>query len=145
MSVAVVVYSETGTTLSVARRIMGALEAAGVLSELIRVGPDSPSVDLAGYRAVVLGAPVRGFDLAPPMADFLSHSAGLSGLTVYGFVTQAFPFKAWGGSQALARMAGLCRAKGAEPLLLGAVSRSRGRERATLRIATGIVNAFAQP
>lgn len=145
MSVAVVVYSETGTTLSVARRIMGALEAAGVLSELIRVGLDSPSVDLAGYRAVVLGAPVRGFDLAPPMADFLSHSAGLSGLTVYGFVTQAFPFKAWGGSQALARMAGLCRAKGAKPCLLDVVSRSRGRERATVRIATGIVNAFAQP
>lgn len=145
MSVAVVVYSETGTTLSVARRIMGALEAAGVLSELIRVGPDSPSVDLAGYQAVVLGAPVRGFDLAPPMAAFIARCGGLSGLKAYCYVTQAFPFKAWGSSQALARMAELCRAKGAEPCLLDVVSRSRGRERATLRIATGIVNAFAQP
>ncbi len=145
MSVAVVVYSETGTTLSVARRIVGDLEAAGVPTELIRVSPGSPTVDLVGYRAVVFGAPVRGFNLAPPMAAFIARCGGLSGLKAYCYVTQAFPFKAWGGSQALARMAGLCRAKGAKPCLLDVVSRSRGRERATVRIATGIVNAFAQP
>lgn len=142
MSVTVIVYSETGTTLSVARRIMGALEAAGVPIELIRVRPDSPTLDLAGYRAVVFGAPVRGFDLAPPMAAFIARCGGLSGLRVYCFVTQAFPFKAWGATQALARMARICRAKGAEPLLLGAVSRSRGRERSAAKIATGIASAI---
>lgn len=143
MSVAVIVYSETGTTLSVARRIMGALEAAGVPTELIRVRPDSPTVDLAGYRAVVFGAPVRGFDLAPPMAAFIARCGGLSGLRVYCFVTQAFPFKAWGATQALARMARICRAKSAEPRLLDAVSRTRGFERAAARLADDILHAFA--
>lgn len=144
MRVAVVVYSETGTTLSVARRIIQALGAAGVPSELIRVGPDEPTADCSGYKAVVFGAPVRGFDLAPPMAAFIARCDGLSGLKAYCYVTQAFPFKAWGGSQALARMAGLCRAKGAEPLLLGAVSRSRGRERSAARIAARIAKAIVQ-
>lgn len=142
-AVAVVVYSETGTTLAVARRIARALADTGISAELITVGQGAKTADLSDYRAAVLGAPVRGFDLAPPMADFLSRSAGLGGLRVYCFVTQAFPFKAWGATQALARMASICRAKGAEPRLLDAVSRTRGYERAAAKLADDILHAFA--
>jgi flavodoxin len=127
-----IVYSQTGHTLSVAIKLKAALAGAGhavsleqiELAGRIRPGQTdvtltaSPAID--GYDALVLGAPTWGGTMASPMAGYLAQIDSLGGKTVALLVTGLFP-AGWGRNQALAQMQEACEAKGATVIGAGSV------------------------
>lgn len=125
MHIGIVVYSETGHTLAVAKKLKETLAASGHKVSLERVEPAGP-VSLAAthvtlktrpkiepYDALVLGTGVRGGEPAPPMASYLAQLSSLDGKQVACLVTGFFPVAGWGRDQTLARMKEVCESKGA--------------------------------
>ena len=124
MHIGIIVYSHTGHTLSVARKLRAALSAAGHavdLKQLRTVGSlplNAETAELeavpqiAGYDALVLGSPVRGGRMSAPMAAYLERVPSLEGKQVACLVTGFFP-AAWGRDQTIAQMKSACEVKGA--------------------------------
>ena len=124
MNVGIIVYSQTGHTLSVAAKLEQALSVVGHSATLERLEPVEPArpgatdvqletaPDVAAYDALVFCSPVWGGTLASPMASYLGQIASLQGKRVACLVTQLFP-PAMGGNQTLAQMRGICESKGA--------------------------------
>jgi flavodoxin len=126
MKIGIIVFSQTGHTLSVAERLAGALKARGhdpvvARVETVEAKPNSPAPvklkaapDVAPYDAVIFASPVQGFTLARAMQLYLSGISNLSGKKVSCFVTQHLK-RAWmGGNRALRIIGTACRARGAE-------------------------------
>ena len=123
MKIAIVVYSKSGHTLSVAEKMRKHLESAGhiVVLEQIRAAnemelkpeaivltnsPKTTDLDL-----LVFGSPVHGGKLSAVMQAYLQQLPSLEGKVIAGFVTQFFPLAGMGGNQAIANLAELVRAK----------------------------------
>ena len=130
MNVGIIVYSQTGNTLAVAEKMKESLTAAGhtAVVEQITIGPrekseiavkllDAPS--LAGYGAVIFGAPVQAFSLCQPMAAYLKQIQSIKGLPTACFILQGLPKKWMGGNRAYNTLRSLCLKKGADPLRIG--------------------------
>lgn len=134
MRIGIVVYSETGNTLSVAQGIVDRLTAAGnvtVLERVKPVGKPNPSAkevtyesmpELSGYDALVFGSPVQAFSLALGMAKFIPQLKGLNGKRAAVFATQHLPFAWLGGNRAVSQMSSLLKEKGASPSNAGIVN-----------------------
>jgi flavodoxin len=125
MNIGLIVYSQTGHTLSVATKLKERLSISGhgvALEQIEALGPVSPdatSVELKtrpaidAYDALVLGSPVRGGVLPPPMVSYLEQFSSLEGKTVACLVTGFFPAAEWGRNQTIAQMRAICESKGA--------------------------------
>lgn len=136
MNIGILVYSQTGNTLSVAERLAEHLTAGGQAAAIERVTiqgepkPGTPAVllnapDPAGYDALVFASPVQGFSLAQAMKDYLAQVDGFSGKPVAVFSTQ-YLRQAWlGGNKAIRQMTALCEAKGGHVCGSGLVGWSR--------------------
>ena len=132
MNIGIVVYSHTGHTLSVARKLEQKLSAAGhvvTLEQVETAGPVSlsatsvelktkPAVDT--YDGLVFGTPVRGGVLAAPMMSYLEQVASLEDKKIVCLVTGFFP-AGWGRNQTVAQMKELCESKGATVCGTGSV------------------------
>ncbi len=134
MNIGILVHSHTGNTLSVAEKLEQALLNAGHTARIERITAvnEDPSAanditlkdipDIAGYDALLLGAPVRGFSLSPVMGKYLAQIGPLNGRKIGCFVTQKFPKPWMGGNRSVRQMAELCRAKGAAVTKTGVVN-----------------------
>lgn len=140
MNIGIIVHSQTGNTLSVAKELKKVLLGAGhsvSIEKMIAVHDreqDFRKVKLiiipqhSSFDALIFGAPVRGFSLSPVMKAYLSQIETLQGKKVECFVTEFFPFPWMGGNQAIRQMKEICESKGAEVIETGIVnwsSRSR--------------------
>ena len=132
MHIGLIVYSQTGNTLTVAQRMKETLEAAGHTAEIRPVTveaiakPGSPVAlkdkpSIQGLDAVILGAPVQAFSLCQAMTAYLKQIQSLKGLPVAAFIMQGLPKKWMGGNRAYRTLHRLCVAKGADPLRIGHV------------------------
>ena len=141
MNVGIIVYSQTGHTLSVAVKLQEALSAAGHAVNLEQVktaGPVRPGAanvtletqpEIDRYDALVFGSPVHGGVPAPAMASYLEQIASLQGKKVACLVTGVFP-AGWGRNQTIAQMVKICESKGATVCGSGSVGWwSLGRRR----------------
>jgi NAD(P)H dehydrogenase (quinone) len=131
MNIGIIVYSQTGNTLSVAQRIAETLSAAGHSAEVRQVTiekqekaeasvklKDIPPVD--GFELLIFGAPVQAFSLCAPMALYLKQLPPIGGLPVGCFITQGLNKKWMGGNRAYKTMSKRLLAKGsAEPVRIG--------------------------
>jgi len=148
MKVGIVVYSQTGNTLSVATKLMEKLAAAGrsVVLESVKLVAErkqgsrecqlGPLPDLSPYDVLVFGAPVEAFSLSPVMAKYLGEIGSLEKKSAVCLITQGFPFAWLGGSRAARQMRTLCEAKGAAVRGAAVVNwMGRGLDR---RIANGV-------
>jgi len=121
MKTAIVVYSETGHTLSVAERLMQAYKAKQEDATLFRIESNihrtmvfhSPTLE--GFDHVVIATPVQGFMPAAPMGLFLEQIGTLKGKTVDILLTQAAPWAFFGGTNSLKKIALLIVAKAGLP------------------------------
>jgi len=125
MKVGIVVYSQTGNTLSVATKLKEKLAAAGhsVALEQVKLVAErkpgsrefqlGPLPDVTPYDVLVFGAAVEAFSLSPVMTKCLGQIGSLEKKNVICLITQAFPFAWLGGSRAARQMRTLCEAKGA--------------------------------
>ena len=115
---AVVIYSKTGNTRSVAERLIG--PACPLLEVIPKV--DNPKIEhpelkeipnITTYDHIVLGSPVHGFSLSNAMREYILRT-DFSGKKVDLFVTHFFPFAWMGGNQTLKQMKKLIEQKGGE-------------------------------
>ena len=124
MNIGMVVYSRTGNTLSVAKKLKERLSAAGhtvTLQRLeavgpISLGPSSPELKtvpaIGEYEAVVLGSSVQGGVLPPIMMSYLQKVTSFEGKKVACLVTGFFPSAGWGRNQTVAQIVEICESKG---------------------------------
>ncbi|MBU1019825.1 MAG: flavodoxin [Firmicutes bacterium] len=106
----IVIYSKTGNTLSVAKKIK---EATDFDLEEVKAKSDDPSIvkpeliyipDVTSYNHLVLASPVHGFNLSKIMHAYMSQLPDLSGKTVDLFITHYFPYAWLGGNHTLRQM-----------------------------------------
>jgi flavodoxin len=145
MKIGVVVFSKTGNTNSVAKRIKEKLLTMGytVSIEQIAAANDDQTdekkvqlrsvPDISAYDAIIFGCPVRGFSLSAVMSAYLSQAAALQDKKVHCFVTQYFPFPFMGGKRAIEQMKNKCQYKGAEVCGTGIINWSNPRREDMIR------------
>lgn len=124
MKVGIIVHSHTGNTLSVAERLKEKLHEAGHLvnlEQVIAINEDPSSTgniqlktipDISAYNVLIFGAPVRGFSLSPVMKAYLAQLPEMPGKKIGCFVTQQFPYRWMGGTQAIKQLEKYCETKG---------------------------------
>ena len=128
MKIGVIAYSKTGNTYDVAQKLKEILDSAGHSVNIERVTingeatPGSKNFQLTTipavdhYDALVFGAPVNAFSLAPAMIAYLNQLSSLQGKKIACFVTKQLPFYWTGGNRAIAQMKKICELKGAAVL-----------------------------
>lgn len=139
MKIGMIIYSKTGNTNLVAKKIKEKFEAIGhnvSLEQLVTFQDEEtdinkiklenmPKVD--DYDLLILGAPVRGFSLAPVMKAYLMRGSNLDEKKIGVYVTQYFPFKPMGGNQAITQFKVACEAKGGKVLKTGIINWSNAK------------------
>ena len=123
MNIGIILYSQTGHTLSVAEKLQKQLEEKGKKVTIQQVtingeaAPDKfefttiPTVD--PYDAVIFGAPVHGFRLSTVMEAYLQQLPSMEGKEAAVLVTKQLPFTWTGGTKAASTMKKICQEKGA--------------------------------
>jgi len=139
MNIGIIVYSQTGNTLSVAEKLREKLTAAGHTASLEKVTvaggrkPGDKSFQLETkpdpetYEAVVFGSAVEAFSLSPVLTAYLKQVGSLEGKKVACLVTQFFPYPWMGGNRAIRQMRKLCQSKGATVAGSGVVNWAKFR------------------
>lgn len=157
MKIGLIIFSQTGNTLSVASQLKEKLAGKGhsvQIEELKAVGevrPDNTELriekmpDLGQYDALVFGSPVMAFSLNPAMALYLKQVSSIQKAKTACFVTHFFPFAWMGGTIAVRQMKSLIESKGVSVADTGVINWSNGRrpkeiEELVERISTQIVN-----
>jgi NAD(P)H dehydrogenase (quinone) len=123
MKIGIIIFSQTGHTLTVAQTLRDRLTADGhstAVEQIAVSGEGAPgkfklraSPAVEAYDALVFGAPVQAFSLKPVMAAYLKELPSLEGKKIVCFVTKHLAFRWTGGHQALSKMKRFCRSKGA--------------------------------
>ena len=155
MNIGIIVYSNTGNTLSAAKKLQEKLVADGHAVNIEQVtvtGEVSPGKkdfqftavpDPDPYEAIIFGAPVHAFSLCSVMEDYLKQLTSLQGKKVAFLVTKQLPFYWTGGNRTASQMKKLCEDKGAETLGSGIVICSKSRREASeKRAAENISQLF---
>ncbi|MDO8869282.1 MAG: flavodoxin domain-containing protein [Methanobacteriaceae archaeon] len=124
MKIGIIVYSKTENTYSVAEKLQEKFQKNGHEVEIERVVPvgEVPmkaknvefqsKPELESYDALIFGAPVHAFSLAPPMKSYLEQIDSLQYKKIACFVTKGLRFNWTGGNQAIGKMKKLCESKG---------------------------------
>lgn len=125
MNIGIIVYSQTGNMLSVAKKLEEKLSLAGhtaTLKQVKVVGERNQGdrdfqletlPDAESYDALVFGSAVKGFSLSPVLTTYLNQIESLQGKKAACLVTQFFPYPWMGGNRAIRQMERLCTSKGA--------------------------------
>jgi len=155
MNIGIVVYSQTGNTLSVAKKLEERLAAVGHsvrLEQVTVVGERKQgdkefqletSPDVGQYEALVFGSAVEAFSLSPVLTEYLKQIGSLEGKKVACLVTQFFPYPWMGGNRAIRQMRKLCKAKGATVLGSGVVNWAKcRRDKTTARAIDRLSGLF---
>lgn len=142
MKIGIIVYSETGHTLSVAEKLRQKLVSCGheaVVEQVTPSGAERQDVrrirygvlpDVGKFDALVFASPVQAFALAPAMAAYLTYLPLLGGKKIACFVTKQLNSAWTGGNKAISMVRDVCEAKGAKICGTGFVSwKSRQREK----------------
>ena len=154
MNIGMIVYSQTGNTLSVAQKLQDKLAAAGhavTLERIEVIGEIGPGKavqfrtlpDPTPYDALVIGGPVQAFSLNQATQEYLEQCASLEGKPVACLVTQQFPYPWMGGNHAIRQMRRLCKARGARVCGTGVVNWSKKtREEQIAQVTDALSRSF---
>ncbi len=123
MNIGIILYSQTGHTLSVAEKLKKQLEEKGknvTIQQVTISGEAAPdkftftsTPDVDPYDAVIFGAPVQGFRLCAVMESYLQQLPAMEGKEAAFLVTKQLPFNWTGGTNAVSTMKKICQEKGA--------------------------------
>lgn len=121
MKIGIILYSQTGNTLSVGEQLQTALTDRGHEAQIQQITvekADSAPLQLTvipetqDYDMVIYGAPIQAFSLCAPMTTYLRDHVEMTGKDYHCFVTQQFRRPWLGGSRGIRQMQALCDAKG---------------------------------
>jgi len=147
MKIGIIVYSQTGNTLSVAERLEKKLSAAGhsVSLEQVTVAGGrkqgerefqlDTTPDVSPYDTLIFGSAVEAFSLSPVLTAYLKKMGALQGKKVACLVTQFFPYPWMGGNRAIRQMHKLCKSKGATIAGSAVVNWAKSRREKTIAAA----------
>lgn len=132
MNVAILVYSHTGNTLSVANRIKTEIASQGITADLLQIRADNEdpnardfnltvSPDIRDYQKLIFATPVRAFQISPIMKRYLESLPSLQGKKIACFVTHHFPFAFLGGNQTINAMKKIIAQKGGKVFQQGVI------------------------
>lgn len=157
MNIGIIIYSQSGNTNDVAEQLKEGLAASDHSVKIERLKPveqgkkKSETVQLEvlpdpeQYDALVFGAPVQAFSLAPVMKNYLQQISSLEGKKVFCFVTKALAFNWTGGNRAVREMAKICQSKKAAVDGTGIVKwTASSREQDITALSTKIEGLFKQ-
>lgn len=140
MKIGIIVYSQTENTYSVAQKLQEKLKGAVNEVEIERatpvgdVHPGSKNIefennpDINEYDALIFGAPVHAFSLAPAMRAYLGQISQIQDKKVALFVTKGLRFNWTGGTRAIGQMKKICQSKGGMVYGTGIVVWNKNRE-----------------
>jgi flavodoxin len=120
MKIGIIIYSQTGHTQFVARKIQNRLLEAENdvdIEKIQAINSSSKTLtienppDLEAFEALIFGAPVHAFALAPAMRIFMEGMSTLSGKKIACYVTKGLPFHRTGGNQSISKMKEICQSK----------------------------------
>ncbi|MBD3322077.1 MAG: flavodoxin [Chitinivibrionales bacterium] len=126
MNIGIIVYSQTGHTVAVARAVADILRKKGhdVDIQLLRtkgaVKPRNSGFtivnppELDEFDALIFGTPVWAFTAAPVVIKFLKSIETLKGKKTLPFAVKGLPFNWTGGNQAINRMTEMLVLNGAD-------------------------------
>ena len=112
MKIAIVIYSQSGSTAKVAKTLAAALTSRGhdvdttLLRTVGKVNPGSTSFEIKNapavdeFDAVVVAGPVWAFTISPVILKYVRELGKLSGKKALCFVTKGLPFLWTGGMRA---------------------------------------------
>jgi flavodoxin len=156
MNIGIIIYSQSGNTLSVAERLKAALASKGheaLIEKITNEGEISPGKpvnlvskpDPVKYDALVFAAPVMAFSLNPVMKEYLKQLTPIKGKKAGVFSTQQLPSNWMGGNRALKTMSTLLSAKGAQAFRGGLVHWKDEAKRSaqTEEVIAAICKAFS--
>jgi len=155
MNIGIIVYSQTGNTLSVAEKVkerLAAAEHAVNLEKVTVAGGRKPGdksfqletqPDPGPYDVIVFGSAVEAFSLSPVLTAYLKQIGSLQGKKVACLVTQFFPYPWMGGNRAIRQMRKLCQSKGASVVGSGVVNWAKfRRDKTTTRAVDRLSGLF---
>jgi len=155
MKIGIIVHSQTDNTYSVSQRLRNRLIEAGNDVEIKRVsmvGGDRPEnknkvqienpPDIIGYDALIFGAPVHAFALAPAMQVYLEQMPPIQDKKVALFVTKRLRFEWTGGSRAIGQMKKICQAKGGMIYGTGVIVWNKQRDKKIAELAEKFSGLF---
>jgi hypothetical protein len=147
MKIGIIVYSQTGNTLSVAGQLKERLIQSGHAVSLEQVsvaggrkGGDrvfqlETRPDVAPYEGLIFGSAVEAFSLCPVLKTYLQGIGSLDGKTVGCLVTEAFPYPWLGGNHAIRQMRKLCQSKDGRVVGTAVVNWAQSRREQTTKQA----------
>ncbi len=135
MKIGIIVRSNSGNSLLVARKLEKKLKRAGkdVLLEEVKLVEEfkpeqkefdfvEPLPDLSVYDVIVFASCVQAFSLNLPMKQYFETVGSLKKKKVILLVTQFFPFQWMGGNRAVGQMKKICEGKGGKVIGSGVVN-----------------------
>jgi flavodoxin len=130
MKIGIILFSETGNTYSVAKKLKENLKKHDVTIEKIEINRTSkdrsefeitynPIVE--NYDILIFGSFTEGFKLNPVMRKYLEDKQ-LKGKKVLLFVTHFFPYKWLGGTSAMKELKDIMKFKQAKVLTTSVIN-----------------------
>lgn len=121
-NIGIIVYSQTGNTLSVAQALAEKLKQDGHTVSLEQIEATmqkdgqatltkTPLVD--SYDNLIFGTPVQAFSLSQAMKTYLEQLPSLQDKTVDCLITKQLPFNWTGGNRTFRQMKRICENMGA--------------------------------
>jgi flavodoxin len=149
MKIGIILFSETGNTYSVAKKLKENLKKHDVTIEKIEVNRTSkdrsefkitynPTLD--NYDILILGSFTEGFKLNPVMKSYLEDKQ-LKDKKVLLFITHFFPYKWLGGNSAMKELKSIMEIKQANVLASSVINWSSKKR--TLE-TIDLINEFKQ-
>jgi len=154
MKIGILVYSDTGNTLSVAERIKTQIEKNGGTAVIERVTAAKASSssgehvqllnipDISGYDKLVIGAPINGFMLCRAMQAYLAKHADLKGKDISCYVTQQLKSSFFGGNKGIKQIKAYCGKKGANVLNIANIHWSSAAKEEEIASAVELMAKF---
>lgn len=149
MKIGIILFSETGNTYSVAKKIKEHLKNKDVTIEKVaiqRLSSDRSHFNFTyepcvkDYDLIIFGAFTEGFMLTPVMKEYLSKQ-DLTNKKTMAFITHFFPFAWMGGTNSLKQMTNLLETKGSKILSTGVINWKSSKR---IKDIDDLVNKFTQ-
>ncbi len=135
MKKAIIVYSKTGNTFGVAKRLaekmnLDVMEVQAKDDQTNSINPILTQIpDVTSFDHLIFASPVHAFQLSKVMQTYFNQLPDLAGKTAYIFVTHFFPFAWMGGNQTLKQMKKILEGKNLKVIQMTSINwKSKKRE-----------------
>lgn len=134
MKIGIIIFSNTGNTLSLAERIGDTLKKGRHTVRIEQITTDGDPQKMGNdikfnnipktdpFDAIIFGSPVWAFSLCPVMKEYLSKMDPLKGKKIALFTTKMIPFHWMGGNNAISQMKKLVGSRGGRVIGSGIVA-----------------------